>query len=295
MTTPVLSCATRQDLLAVPTILFGFEPHDSIVVLGIANRTVAFSARLDLDWFERSPFDTPELILTAAEHVSVSSFILIAFGSVDVASRSLSELAVALGVDQIVEVLIADGEHYWELGGDEPVGRHCFAETSVAAAAVYAGQQFASSRAEVVAAVTSWQPASTKELTAALEPYPWTESSWQLAETQALVEATRTLTREESIRLAYLVAQEECQAAVLARLGCSTAGSMWPNLAAARRCSHPSNVGAVLGVLAIASWLSGQSAAHTACLEQLGGSNEPVALLAQRIYRRALPPSWWDH
>lgn len=280
----------------MPAVLLGFHPSDSCVVMGLSGPTVAFCARLDLDWFVTHFDQVADQILHASAQVPDCRFVLIGFGDPDLASLAVVEMSGVVGESRVLESLVTDGERYWCL--DEDLETHEFqvGTSSLAAQAVYEGLRICADREQAVAPVELSEPLPPAEqeagaaLVASLSP---DEGMARLAE---LAESADPLQPAEAQTLALLLLDEDRMGAVLARLSVASADLLWENLVAARRVAPPSAEPNVLALLGMASWLSGRGAAQTSCLEQVERIHpeHPVGALLSRIHRYGIPPRRWD-
>ena len=299
-TTESLTIRQFQDMVAAPSILLGFRPDESCVVMAVRagptrRRPVLFCLRVDLDWYATCFDRVAEQLHNAELRAGSCEWILVAYGTreedVEVA---LEELSDVLGSDRVVASVVCDGGRYWPLGAPEEAVDYDFDSPALVAQAVYQGVSIQRGRqanvAEVEAAVVCpeiWR--------AAVEEVSTLPVGDKLARLRSLLEKPPPGERA-AVWLAVLLQDEECFAAVLAHLKIATAERHVALLARARRCCPDEAAPNVLALLAVACWLAGRAAQHTSCLEQLSrvGPAHPLLGLLLRMHRRAVPPSLWE-
>lgn len=294
MTTPTMKCTSRADLLAIPAVMFGFHPAESVVIMGMRGSTVEFTARIDLDWHLHGTEQIVAQLMSAAEHVSTEDFIILGYGAdPDLAFLSVTELISLLGARHVREALVTDGTSYWSLDDGEPL-QFDFDSSAVAAQAVYEGRLISDSREAMVAQVEDWAPATEEEV-AAQESYLRGVARPDRLFSR-LLESARPLAAEEALQLAlYLGEQLRCDRLV-GNLTVERAKRIWPNLTAARRVAPPSAEINTIAVLAMAAWLRGGGAEYTSCVEQLEtrAPEHPVSQVLARMHHLGIPPRMWS-
>lgn len=285
----------RADLLAIPPVVLGYHPEDSIVVLALQGGVLRMSARLCLDWYLSHYEPTVTQISAAIENVPGCRFALAGYGERERTTVSLLELADVIGHHLVVDAVVTDGELSWDLGDDTPEP-YRFEDSAVAAQAVFAGVSIARSREDAVAPVTEHHPASRRQVARAEEEIGHLPRRKALRRMARLIEREEALSPPQALRLAVHLGDEEAMVSVLAALGRDNADRVWQNLVAARRVCPPKHEANVLALLAAASWLSGRGAAQTACLEQLDDLDPGhiVGALMARVHREGRPPNIWE-
>ncbi len=285
----------RADLLAIPPVVLGYHPEDSIVVLALQGGVLRMSARLCLDWYLSHYEPTVTQISAAIENVPGCRFALAGYGERERTTVSLLELADVIGHHLVVDAVVTDGELSWDLGDDTPEP-YRFEDSAVAAQAVFAGVSIARSREDAVAPVTEHHPASRRQVARAEEEIGHLPRRKALRRMARLIEREEALSPPQALRLAVHLGDEDAMVSVLAALGRDNADRVWQNLVAARRVCPPKHEANVLALLAAASWLSGRGAAQTACLEQLDDLDPGhiVGALMARVHREGRPPGIWE-
>lgn len=296
-TLPVLHSTSRADLLAIPSFMFGFQPAESVVLIGMQGKVACFSARLDVDWF-RVRFDSvAEQMVNATSQMAGVRFLLLGYSAdLDLCWASVMELADVIGPERILEALITDGEHYWSLTDDAGPVEYRFDTSSVAAQAVYSGVNIHSTREELVAPVHEWQEPDAAETTAALMELDGLTAEGALSLLQELAESDPPVTGVEALHLACLLQDEDCAAALLSRLNTTTAEGIWPNLLAARQVAPGFVQATLVALLGVASWLSARGAQASACIEQMVvlDPKHPIGMVLAEVHHKAIAPQRWD-
>ena len=296
MTTPLLRATGRADLLALPSVLLGFTPTRSVVVIGFRHGRVEFCARFDLDL----PLDEVEPVIgqvvAAADNSGAEECVVLGYGELLEAEAMVRRTLTCLGDLAPRPALLTDETSTWTLDRDGWLSQFHDPASSLAAEAVYHGVSICGDRAAAVAPVVSRKDVAPEDLGFARARLASLSIDGALDLLGGYVESMSALTDFDALFLALLLEHEECAAAVVARLSLHTAEAMWPNLVAARQVAPPSAEANVLGLLGIASFFSGRGAAHTSCVEQLErmDPDNPVLGLARAMHRAALPPNRWD-
>jgi hypothetical protein len=287
--------SSRADLLAIPPVVFGYHPRDSLVVLALHGGVLQMSARLSLDWHLTHYEATVAQMSAAIENVPGCRFVLAGYGERERAMASVLELADVVGHCLVIDAVVTDGELSWGLGDDvaEP---YRFEDTAVAAQAVFAGVTIARSREEAVAPVTEHRPASRRRVEKVEQEVAQLPRGKALRRFARLIEREEPLSPSQALRLAVHLGDDDAMVSALAALGARNADRVWHNVVAARRVCPPRYEANVLAILAAASWLSGRGAAQTACLEQLG-EIDPVHVVGgymAQVHREGRPPGSWE-
>lgn len=295
---------TRPDLLAVPAIMLGFHPAESLVVLGLRGTRVEFVARLD----QGLPGHELQTVVARVENALGNSdcgcVALLGFGS-DM-QRTVRSLEVLRGLmcTDVVEALVADGHRFWSLGplGPEPQEGtpYDLSTCSLLAQSVFRGVSVRGSRAEAVAEV---MPPPLHLAGAIAERLDETHAflaelgpDERLALCGRLLDGQIAVTGTQAAQLVCLLDDMDAVGAVLTRLSRDTAQSIRGHLVRARQMVLGEAAANVVGLLGIACWLAGEGAQQTECMEQLTALAPQSMLLAvlQDVHRRGLSPADWD-
>lgn len=296
-TQPTIRCTDRNDLLAVPTMLLGFHPAESLVMMRLAGKEVEFVSRVDARTLHHAPDMLMAQLLAVDEAPGHrgGSWMLLLY-SHDPASFLEPLMDVAAGVESVANVFITDDVHSWEVSPDGPrdVQPHDPLGSRVAAEAVWRGQPWARTRDDVVAALLPWDPCSdwvdeARDLTWSLAPDD------RLELLRSLVEAGVPQGKDRAL-VASLLGEEECFAEMLAQMGVASASARKDVLLAAREHAPPEAVANVTALLALACWLAGEGALTSDCLVELDrfDPTHPVGDMIRTMQRLAIPPSRWD-
>lgn len=303
MTSTTLRGSTRTDLLAVPAVMLGFHPRESLVVLGLRGSRVEFVARLDTGHPPSELLGVAGRIERALAGAGCDVVAVLGYGQ-DMAStaESLRRLA-SLMATPVVEALVTDGHSYWELGTDDPLApgtpydvRSC----SLLAQSVYVGMSVCGSRDEAIADVlpppAHRAPEIAERLDDAAQFVDGLEITEQLQLCSHLLGSPIELGDGEAAQLVCLLGDTDVVGAVLADLGRSSAPRIRGHLLSARRTVLGPRAANVIGLLGISCWLAGEGAQQTECMEQLAVLDQQSLLLGilQGIHAEGLAPTQWD-
>lgn len=175
MTTTTIRLTTPDEIVASVPYLLGFTPTESIVIIVLADRRVALTARIDLDDIYQQA--TVDAVLSAIKQAGGTSLLIIGY-SVNEEHVDLATLR-AMGVltdDAVLHerIIVTDGRWYCDHGEGGDVATDDAALAGLEFAAI--GKGYAASRDEVVAECSqdsSVAPAMTHALQAVLsDPTP---------------------------------------------------------------------------------------------------------------------------
>lgn len=294
MTTPVMKCTKLSDLLALPAVMLGFHPRESLVFMGMKGKSVGFIARADLDWHVRTGEELVAQMEDAAAQSGASDWILLGYSSdADLACLSVTEAVAAVGSHLVREALVTDGSHFWSLYDGEPE-EFSFESSAVVAQAVFEGRVIAADRDAVVRAVEDRCPADADAVAAQRE---WVIQAGQPELLLGrLLRPAAPLTDDEALQLALLLSDDVTCATVVSALDVDVAAQVWPQLAAAHRVVPADLEEGPLAALAMASWLRGGGAEYTSCLEQLTrlAPDHPVTGVLHLMHQHGIPPKRWS-
>lgn len=299
-TTESLTIRQFQDMIAAPSLLLGFHPDDSCVVMAVRagsarRKAVLFCLRVDLDWYAAYFDQVAEQLYNAQLRAGPCEWILIAYSaSEDDAEVALEELSEVLGGERVAVRLICDGNRYWPVGCPHEAVEYDFDSSALAAQAVYQGVSIQRGRRATVAEVEAgvvdigiWSDAVEEASAMSIDD--------KLARLRTLMEDAPD-GEYAATRLAVLLQDEECFVAVLTELKTTNAERHFGMLTRARRSCPDEAAPNPLALLGLACWLAGRAAQHTACLEQLArvDPEHPMLRLLLRLHRLAIPPAHWD-
>ena len=174
--TPDCTTTARSsaEIIAVTPYVIGFHPADSVVVIGVVGRAVAFGVRYDLP--PPDDDDVPDVAAVIArqrvQHVTVLGYG--PAGRVTPAVLRLARALTLLGV-RMADAIRVTGERWWSyLCADSSCcpaeGRPCRPADSVGAAeAVYGGRVALPDREALVAQVSAVGGPARQEMVAATE------------------------------------------------------------------------------------------------------------------------------
>lgn len=157
MTSTTLRGRSTCDLLAIPAILFGFQPDESVVVLAVSGGRIEFGARLDVALNNRDRAAALHQVEAALRNIAPCRLVVIGFGRDPEDTHAAVVIAARMLGPDVETVLLSNGERYWEvIFPREPLGEgtpYDMRESEIAAQAVFAGLPLHVSRAEAVSAV----------------------------------------------------------------------------------------------------------------------------------------------
>lgn len=295
MSTDTMHCRTRDEILAVPISQFGFTPHESVVFLRLRNKSVVFSARVDLDELSSHPLEVLASLRSAATHLGDGRWVLLAWASEPEARLSaLRRMATLL--DQVQAAFITDGATSWEITAEAMIDPQPFnVEAGLEPlSAIRHRDDLHATRADAVAQVGEWDPtrawwAEARELVWRLEPADQLELLRDLAEAGVPQGKDRTL-------VACLLGEEECFAEMVAQMSVASAATRRALLHAVRAEAPPEALANVTALLALAYWLEGNGTFANECLDQLlpVDPGHPLGQTVAALIRLGIPPALWD-
>lgn len=306
MTTNRITAKSVADLISIPRIMLGFDPAESVVVLGITGTRVEFCARMDVDHVENGRDAVAAQINNATTRANICEVVAMGF-SADPAEVATTMAPLIEALDAVViECLAVSPTHWWNVIGDGLVGDAAAYDaktTTPSLQAVVAGEVVQEDRSAAVAAVQG--PRRSDEDYAALVALHTTASKEVAAMTEQqhneaaaeLVNRTDALTDTEGARLTALMNTAEGAGDVLNSMTLANADTYRARLAEARRITPAPVAAGVVALLGMACWLSGEGAQFADCLTQLErlDAEHPVGRILATIHRNAVPPTGWGH
>lgn len=304
MTTNHITAKSITDLVSVPRIMLGFDPTESIVVLGINGTRVEFCARMDIDHVETGRDDLADQINSATTRGNIGAVVAMGF-STDTAraAASMGPLIDALDATAM-ECLAISPTHWWNVIGGAVVGDatpHSTTTSLPSLQAVVAGVNVALTREAAVAAVQG--PKRTDANYSDLMEHSGRAAALvadmtakdQAATAVELAAAQKELNTAEGALLAALMNTKEGADAVMEALTIDMAAIYRPRLADARRSTPATRAGGVLAVLGMTCWLDGEGAQAAECLSQLDvfAPDHSIGVILRSLHINAIPPSIW--
>jgi len=292
-----LAVHTVDDLVGLVPYLIGFHPADSLVVVVLCDGRVEVTARVDLaDVVD--PDAMAYLFARLFERFpSAEAWVLAYTADEDLAWDTLAAGAALCGVMRLGR-LIHVGDTSWRC--DTPDGdTGGLGISSAAVQAAVIGLPLRRSRAELRELVAGPDDREVDELCELFE-----RLATQVAELgprparrllQRLLRPGGERVRADWVRLAVLAADPEAVATLLGSMDAADAAhlvALWTQVV--RHCLVP-YLPNPLGLLGVASWLTGDGAMAVICLErlQLVAPASPMAALLDVIIAQVLPPSSW--
>ena len=300
MTKTILRGSTTADLLAIPAVIFGFHPLESVVVIAFQDQTVEFAARVDLG------LQTVELgvvlrqIECAARRIPNPKYAVLGFGCHPAKVANDVE-HIRNRLSPVVAALVTNGASYWESHDLEGPGTpHDFRASQLAAESAYAGIRPASSRNQAVQEV---QPPPVNTVARIAEYLDEVDTQMELLDSderlqrlQVLCETSGSLSTPERAELVCLLQDDEAVGEVLSQLRVASAGRMRRRLIEARAMAVGQAALNVLGLLGIACWLSGAGAQQSECMQQMSMEEKehPLLIILRRLHGSGIPPADWS-
>lgn len=291
---PRLAAHSLDDLVGLVPYLVGFHPAESLVTLIVQDGRVEVTARVDLVAVDE-PDALGRLLGRLFERFSAAQAWFFAYSQdAGLAWRVLqrcSRLAGAVRLGRVVHVG-ADG---WR--GDDPDGPSGGLVPSAAAAqAVVLGLPACRGRQVLVDSIAA--PPDSSGLWRALgrigEELEVRSPAARSRAALGLV-CVEDLDGDDCLRLALLGNDPQVQLAVLRRLdlaGASRCAAAWTRVL--QRSPGQLRAGPV-AMLAMSSWLTGNGALSSICLEELERVDpfSPVAAMVAWLIDEVVPPSHW--
>lgn len=291
--------------------LLGFLPEESLVLLLLRDGRVHLTARIDLVASGAADAVTAQFT-QLANQADAAAMVLFAYSDNTDQVRQLMPLLVrGLAPRGLVDAIHADGQRWWsftrtaDAGCCPPEGTpYDLTSHPMAAEAVFAGLTAAPGRADIAALVAGPAAAEVGPLDEVFEQVGRELSELEAADraevmfdaVNAFVSDPRRLADAECARFALLafdVSVRDVAWSLIDRLDIDDHLDLWSQVVA--RAIAPYQP-AVLCLLGMAAWVSGNGALQNCCSErvrQLDPSYTMAALL-EDINRRALPPAVWE-
>jgi len=292
-----LAVRTVDDLVGLVPYLVGFHPVDSLVVVVLCQGRVEVTARADLAEVA-DPDGMAYLLGRLFERFpACEAWVLAYTDDTELAWDVLAAGAALCGVMRLGRVIHV-GNGFWRC--DAPDGDT--GEVGISSAAVQAavlGLPVRRSRAELRELVAGPADGEIEELCDLFE-----RVATEIAELGArpcrrllarLLRRRGERVRADWVRLAVLVAEPEATLRLLSTMDAADADhlvAVWTQVV--RHCLMP-YLPNPLGLLGVASWLTGDGAMASICLERIQGIDpaSPMAGLLAEIITQVLPPSAW--
>ncbi len=306
---PRTKVKSPADIVSVIPYLLGFDPVESVVVIGLEGPRRRFGPCFRLDLVEADEDVDAQVgyIESLVEQLSLRSVLIVAFSSsADRADPVVRGVCAMLRLRhvEIHEGLRADGERWWSYTCDNPdcctpEGTPYDVSTSrVAAEAVVAGMQRLPSRDELR---RQFDPSAARQaaVSAALETLA--EQPPSKAKVDELIgKGLRTPTALDDTDLALLVSWLQDlrrRDAVWTSMTRATAGAHFALWSQVMRCSPDYLMPPAGSLTAFAAWLKGTGvlASHATDRVLAVEPTYSMAKLLQAILDSAINPKDWDH
>ncbi len=308
MTNPIhIKASTIADLISIPRIMLGFDPTESVVVLGIGTNgtRVEVCARMDIAHVNADSEGVAAQLNKATTQGGIGE--LAAFGfSADPAAVAATMAPLIDALDaHVIECLAVTPSHWWNVIGDGLVGDETAYDaknSSASVQAIVAGENVQEDRAAAVAAVQGPRRSGedyaelVNQTAHIIGQVTAMTGKEQIHAAAALVAQEGPLSAPDGARLAALMNTPEGSTAVLSSITVGNAATYYERLAEARRVTQFPVAAGIVAVLALACWLSGEGAQFADCLTQLEHMDpgHPLGVLLASIHNNAIPPRKWD-
>lgn len=294
-----LSCRSYDDLLSAPTVMLGFRPTESCVVMAVSDRRVKVCVRVEVDWFITSFASTAESLGVGLGRFPGATLVLLGFSSDPVRAAVSVEQLEQLFPGQVGEMVVTDGSQYWDLFTSDPETEEGVPwdvdNSRLAAAAVFEGFTLHRDRDAAVKEVR--EPPVTADLKEALARARREVGDLEspMPVLRRLMTSGTPLSGPDAAVLAVLLESEECMAEVLSTLDAVGAVTSRRRLTEARRATVGPRSANVIGLLGMACWLDGNGSLAMECLHQISAIDptHPLAAFLDMVQRDALPPDLW--
>lgn len=290
-----LTVRTLDDLVAVVPYLLGFHPRDSLVVVVMDGGGVQLTGRIDIT--DAANEDClAELVGRLVQRFGAAEQWYLAFtDDPDVAWSVLGSCAELVGAVRLGRLLHVDSQA-WQV--DHRCGESGrLGLNAVATQAAVLGLSARANRSDLRTQIAAPDDADVAALLAEFDDArSWRESLSLAEQRRGVIKLTSAAAgQRDYVRLAVLVADPKLQVEVLRGMETGTAAAAvacWTTVVA--HCLTPHLVGP-LGLLGVASWLTGDGATQNICLERLDQLQPmaPLAAMLDWINHKVVPPTAW--
>lgn len=295
-----LAVHTVEDLVGLVPHLLGFHPDESLVVMVLQEGRVVVTARVDL-----APITHPVALDGLLSRLfgrfpAAEGWFMAYTDDDDLAWDVLASCVQLVGLVRLGRVLQV-GSRQWRADcPDGPSGPITDAVSTAAAEATVLGLPARASRRDLAAGIAGPPDAEVEALLAEFEARAdELEALGPRGRRRLLRRLLRTpghCPKPDCVRLALLAGRPEVQVAVLRSLVRANAEQqldLWTQVV--RHCLADYRP-TVLGLLAMASWQTGNGALQVVCLEELDRIDPtvPIALLVDYLNANVVPPGDWE-
>ncbi|MGA4669633.1 DUF4192 domain-containing protein [Propionibacteriaceae bacterium Y1923] len=306
MTQPI-TARSATDLLSLVPYLLGFHLDRGLVVLVCTGRSVELTMRFDLEMFSDNPVQVQARFCHLAARFEHPRFFLAAYSADrDEAESALAILEQVLELDEVIESVYTDGEHWWSRLCDKECCQRvpCDTATAAVASAVLAGSSALGSRAELERSVQGPSLVVQSQLLGA-----YAEASDRAAELPDVLDRCDRVAElvTTGLEQAGLGEVEACELAKLVdQVGPRDEAWLLMQRPTARR--HAALWHQVVGLvpdkwavpplclLAAAAWLDGNGALMGCALDRAHQLNPDYSMLGllEQMRVAAVHPSMWE-
>ncbi len=290
-----LAVRDLDDLVGLVPYLVGFQPAQSLVIVVTEGNQVAVTARVDLPSSAAVAGLDGLLRRVFGRFTTAEGWFLAYTDDVGAAWPVLDYCAEVVGTARLGRLVQVGSQHWC---ADHPEGPSGSVRPSAAAVeAAVAGLPLRASREELAAQIAGPPDDEVEELLACFEIAGAAVDGLDAGERRR--RAVRLLRiaceRQDFVELAVLAGDRATQRAVLAQLDATNAAAAVAVWTAVVRHCLVAHLPGPLGLLGVSTWLTGDGALLTVCLERLDRLDplDPLAALLDWINSTVLPPVQW--
>ena len=306
-----LRLSNPGEVASLVPYLLGFHPTSSVVAMAFVETRLVVTARFGLECCDHPRVLNLQLA-QILEQFPDANFVLAGYADHRAdADAALSMVEFLLGMDKVIDSFYVTADRYWSRtcttpGCCPPEGRRYDASSSpTAVRAVVAGLQAVPRREDLAKRVQSPRggaaQAARRDIDAAHAATCTLPDADLLELTEDLLDwglaGAGALDRQELAMLSVLMDRPELRDRALLRLNRDDADShmeLWEKVV---RSTPRAEQGPTLGLLGMASWVSGNGAMQQVCLQRAKQSQleHPLLEIIETIHRITAPPSVWEN
>jgi Domain of unknown function (DUF4192) len=309
MSSQSIRLAGPGDIVGMVPYLVGFYPTEAVVALLIRSGTVMLTMRVDMPSPDEA-VNLAALIGRLSDQHGAEQLVVIGYGShAESARQVLTTVAAEVDSGALRDLLLVHGRRWWSLicagsccGEDgQPYDP---GSSSVAAEAVYAGLRVLPDRRALEREVSGPSSGDHNGLRRLAEQQSAVIGQLDLPARSDLIRSLveHGLDQSEPVddatcaRMAVLVSEvavRDVALALITRAQAEQHLQLWARVVS--RTTAPLEA-APLCLLGFCAWVCGNGAMMNCCIERLSAIDPgcSLALLLDKISKRALPPSLWD-
>lgn len=300
--TPPVRITALSDFCEVIPLMLGFQPHESLVMVAVRERTMAVAARFDLPHSTEAIVEVTRMGAELGARHDADQIVLVVFTS-QLAPATWSMIdTVRTGLHPVpTEVILTDAVHYWESPDD--VGAQLPSSCDIVEDEQFAHRTIYANREELAAQVTGPDEIDD-EIADALQFAEQFQREMSITQQMSLA---RTLVQDYLADMHLLRVEDRVALASLVQVPVVREHIRWMITREVARdhfslwfqvVHHaPDHIATgTLCLLALSSWLAGEGGMQSVCLEraeELSPDDEMVRFL-NLLQREAVDPRTWD-